>query len=163
MRSMCPFYRVMDLEATGAREGGRRKLVDRGRVFHRVKGSGRRILDPLQTLILNTARIVENVESQPGGAAGPAYAPGQPTRGADGPTRSPGRSRPITGDVAEIKKYLIAAGVPAELFEPNPDTGADPVIDAATLWTVFRPVRHNPAQGRGDGARGRQGENLADA
>jgi hypothetical protein len=135
------FSRVLDESEMSA--GGSRSLVDKGRQFHRIKGSGRRIHRPLASMIQNTMRVVDQVEANR--AALRAFEDirrGGDYRWADKVARP---IRPTTGTLEEIKKSLIAAGVDPKDLKPDPVTGAPAKINLDTAFTIFRPVRHNPA------------------
>ncbi len=134
-----PMHRVLDhMEAA---QGGGQSLVDKGRQFFRIMGSGRRVKRPLATMIRNTRRIMENVEANR--AALKAFELIQRERDyrwAD-PISRP--VAPTTGNLREIKKALIDAGVDPADFEGH--NGQQPKIDLDTAFTIFRPIQHNPA------------------
>ncbi|WP_428936922.1 LPD38 domain-containing protein [Fontivita pretiosa] len=133
------FDRVLDETAMHA--AGNRSLVDKGRQFFRIKGSGRRIRRPIAASIANILRIVEAVDANDAAlAALRMIQQGKDYRWADRISRP---IAPTTGQLEEIKKALIAAGVDPADMQPGPG-GADPKIDLSTMFTIFRPVRHNP-------------------
>ncbi|HWP40865.1 MAG TPA: LPD38 domain-containing protein, partial [Tepidisphaeraceae bacterium] len=138
-RNWVRFDRVLDESAMLA--GGSRSLVDKGRQFFRIKGSGRRIRRPIAASIANILRIVEAVDANDAAlAAFRMIQKGKDYRWADRISRP---IAPTTGQLEEIKKALIEAGVDPADMQPGPG-GADPKIDLSTMFTIFRPVRHNP-------------------
>jgi len=136
-----PMYRVLDHLAGDG--GGGKSLVDKGPAFHMIRGSGRMIKRPIETMIRNVARIVDHVEQNRA-----AVLMFNEIRGKDGAGLWADRvARPIKGvtfALSEIKKSLIAAGVDPDDLKPDKVTGAPPKIDLDTLATVFRPIAHNP-------------------
>lgn len=137
-----PLHRVMDLvQQQGTGTAG--KLVDRPKLFHRIMGSGRRILPPFQTMIRNTMRLVENVEANRA-----AVAAFKMLKESDrGGVYADPVAKPLEmqgGTLEEIKSSLIAAGVPKDLLESHGDE--PPAIDLDTAFRLFRPTAHNPAK-----------------
>lgn len=137
-----PLHRVMDLvEQKGTGTAG--ALVDRPKLFHKIMGSGRRILPPFQTMIRNTLRLVENVEANRAAVAAFKMLKASDRGGvyAD-PVAKPLEMQ--AGTLQEIKSTLIAAGVPKDLLESH---GNDPpAVDLETAFRLFRPTQHNPAK-----------------
>jgi hypothetical protein len=138
-----PLNVVMD-ETAATPMGGGGGLVDRNPRFHRIVGSGRRRLPPLAQLVRNTMRMVESVE---GNRAAIKFFEKLRKSKASG-ILADKVARPLRGTTAtleEIKKVMIAAGVPKSWVTPHPVTGKT-AIDLDAAFTIFRPTKHNPAE-----------------
>lgn len=60
-----PFQRVMDeLESRGAIPRAKNIFTPEGKPIHKMKGSERRVIDPLENAVMNTYRITDFVERQ---------------------------------------------------------------------------------------------------
>jgi hypothetical protein len=132
--------RVLDyMEQHGSSAG----LVDKGKALHQIRGSGRRIERPIGAMIRNIRRMVDLVDGNRAGLlAFELIRKGKDYTYADKITRP---IAPTSGQLEEIKKYLIAAGADPLDFEPSGPGGTiPPKIDLQQTFTIFRPIAHNP-------------------
>lgn len=126
-RDYVPFYRVMDTEGTkGVGKGFQARNPVKG-----IKGSERRIVDPIESIIKNTYLYLNLAEKNRVGNALVDLAATSP-RGSDFVTKAETPMRPTNIGAAEIEKFLkdhdIAATVDADtmvVFRPNAFFPAD--------------------------------------
>lgn len=136
-RRYVPMHRVMDYLDEKSMGNPSAALVDQPALWHKLRGSGRRMKPAVETLILNVKSMINRVENN--------YAALQAfemiSKSEDGGVWADQVIKPIKpvqSDLESIKKTLIDAGIDEQVLE---------VMDLEEVFTLWRPRRHNPAQG----------------
>jgi hypothetical protein len=124
-RNYVPFFRVAESDPKFKFRSGK-TMVDLWAPVKRMKGSGREIIDPLESIIKNTYQFINMAERNKVGLALARQA--AKTEGsAQWIEEVAGPMKPTSFELAEVKKQLEAAG--ADLSK----------ADLETVATVFRP------------------------
>ena len=128
-KAYVPFHRVMDPGPGSGGTGSGKKMGDLSSPVRRMKGSGREIIDPLESIVKNTFSIINMVDRNRVGQALVEQA--EKTEGSgQWVEKLPPSMRPTSFRVGEVAKGLEDAGV---------DMDAVSEEDLETMVTIFRP------------------------
>jgi hypothetical protein len=139
-----PFYRVFDPNAGGV-GFGKRGFADLAPPIKRLKGSGRTIVDPLESIIKNTYYMINLAERNNVGRTLVDFAQKYEGMGKFVEKVDP-KVHPISFSLGEIKKYLEQVGIDlppdalqevATIFRPNM-TGS-PKENILVVWRNGKP------------------------
>ena len=124
-----PFYRVMEPTSGGGKGGSGKTMADLFSPVKRMKGSGREIIDPLESIIKNTYGIINFVDRNNVGRALVTQAKATEGSG-QWVEKIPASMRPMQFRLGEIKKSLDDAGVDSKSISKE---------DLEAMVTVFKP------------------------